>query len=225
MTVVRTDSGLVADVASLGPAKHSFLAAGFPAQNVFTGHGVLLGFSAENSGSADNSLTNSATVTGPAAGATIASIVLPAGTWLIGWTVGYGAGAVAAAEQNNMQLTGLAANLPAIIPGVANQQVIQQQVTLTTAGTTIAVKAIGAGTATAQYEAELTATPLVAGFVRCFDGRGAATAQVTTSQLPELGSQTEWLGDTGTEIKQGLWVAATAPSIAITVFYIVIQDE
>lgn len=225
MTAVRTDSGLVADVASLGPAKHSFLAAGFPAQNVFTGHGILLGFSAENSGAADNSLSASATVTGPGAGATIASIVLPAGTYLVGWTVGYGAGAVAAAEANNMQLTGPAAPVTAIIPAVANQQVIQQQVTITTPGTTLAVKAIAAGTATAQYEAEIVATPLVAGFVRCFDGRGAATAQVTTSQLPELGSQTEWLGDTGTEIKQGLWVAATAPSIAITVFYIVLQDE
>lgn len=225
MTAVRTDSGLVADVASLGPAKHSFLAAGFPAQNVFTGHGILLGFSAENSGAADNSLSASATVTGPGAGATIASIVLPAGTYLVGWTVGYGAGAVAAAEANNMQLTGPATPVTAIIPAVANQQVIQQQVTITTPGTTLAVKAIAAGTATAQYEAEIVATPLVAGFVRCFDGRGAATAQVTTSQLPELGSQTEWLGDTGTEIKQGLWVAATAPSIAITVFYIVLQDE
>ena len=225
MTVVRTDSGLVADVASLGPAKHSFLAAGFPAQNVFTGHGILLGFSAENSGATDNSLTASATVTGPAAGATIASIVLPAGTWQVGWTVGYGAGAVAAAEANNMQLTGSAAPVTAIIPAVANQQVIQQAVVFTTAGTTLAVKAINLATATAQYEAELVATPLVAGFMRLFDGRSGPTAQVATSQLPELGSQTEWLGDTGVELKQGLWVAATAPSIAVAVFYIVLQDE
>lgn len=225
MTVVRSDSGLVADVTSLGPAKHSFLPAGFPAQNVFTGHGILLGFSAENSGSADNSLTAEATVTGPAAGATIASIVLPAGTWVIGWTVGYGAGAVAAAEANNMQLTGLAANLPAIIPAVANQQVTQQPVTLTTAGTTIAVKAIGAATATANYEAQITATPVVAGFLRMYDGRAAATAQVLTAELAELVSETEWLGDSGTEIKQGLWVVATAASIAVTLFYIVIQDE
>lgn len=225
MTVVRTDSGLVAEVASLGPAKHSFLAAGFPAQNVFTGHGIFLGFSAENSGSADNSLTASQTVVGPAAGATIASIVLPAGTWLIGWTVGYGAGAVAAAEANNMQLTGPATPVTAIIPAVANQQVIQQQVTITTPGATIAVKAINLATATAQYEAELVATPLVAGFLRFYDGRSAATAQVATSQLPELGSQTEWLGDSGVDMKQGLWVAATANSIAVTVFYVVIQDE
>ena len=225
MTVVRTDSGLVADVTTLGPAKHSFLPAGFAAQNVFTGHGILLGVSAENSGAADNSLTNEGNVTGPAAGATIASIVLPAGSWVISWTVGYGSGAVAAAEQNNMQLTGLAASLQAIVPAVANQQVPQQQVTLTTAGTTIAVKAIALGTGTAVYEAQLVATPAVAGFLRVFDGRSAPTAQVLTVQLAELASETEWLGDSGTELKQGLWVASTVNSIAVTLFYIVLQDE
>lgn len=225
MTVVRSDSGLVADVTSLGPAKHSFLAAGFPAQNVFTGHGILMGFSAENSGSVDNALSTEGNATGPAAGATIASIVLPAGTWAISWTVGYGAGAVAAAEQNNMQLTGPAAPLTAIIPAVANTQVPQQQVVLTTAGVTVAVKAIGPGTATAVYEAQIVATPVADSFVRLYDGRGAATAQVAVSSLAPLASETEWLGDSGTEIKQGLWAAAPAGGIALTVFYLVLQDE
>jgi hypothetical protein len=225
VTVVRSDSGLVADVSSLGPAKHTFLAAGFAPQQVFSGHGILLGYSAENSGASDSSLSAEGTATGPAAGATISQLVLPAGTYVIGWTVGYGAGAVAAAEQNNMQLTGLAANLPAIIPAVASQQVPQQQVTLTTTGVTIAVKAIAAGTATAVYEAQLTATPVVAGFLRLYDGRAAATAQVTTSQLGELATETQSFADNGIELKQGLWAAATAASIAAAVFYIVLQDE
>lgn len=225
MTVVRSDPGTVTDVSVLGPAKHSFLPAGFPAQNVFTGHGILLGFSAENSGNTDSSLTAEGSVTGPAAGATIASIVLPAGTWVIGWTVGYGAGAVAAAEQNNMQLTGPASPVPAIIPGVANTQQIQQQVVLTTPGTTIAVKAIAVGTATAVYTAQLVATPTSAGFCRFFDGRGGPTEQTATCFLAELASESEWLGDSGTEINMGLWVAATAASIAVTCFYIVLQDE
>lgn len=225
MTVVRSDSGLVTDVTSLGPAKHSFLAAGFAAQNVFTGHGILLGFSAENSGSADNALSAENSATGPGAGATIASIVLPAGTWAISWTVGYGSGAVAAAEQNNMQLTGPAAPLTAIIPGVANTTVPQQQVVLTTAGVTVAVKSIGAGTATAVYEAQIVATPVADSFLRLSDGRGAATAQVLTSSLAPLATETEWLGDSGTEIKQGLWVAAPVGGIAVTLFYVVIQDD
>jgi len=215
----------VADVASLGPAKHSFLAAGFPAQNVFTGHGILLGYSAENSGNTDNSLDNEGTVTGPAAGATIASIVLPAGTWVISWTVGFGAGAVAAADANNMQLTGIPTTLNAIIPAVANTQQIQQQVTFTTAGTTIAVKAIGAGTGTANYVAQLVATPTSAGFLRLYDGRQAPTTQVATAFLQEIASESEWFGDSGTELEYGLWVAATANSIAVTLFYIVLQDN
>lgn len=213
------------DVTSLGPAKHSFLPAGFPAQNVFTGHGILLGFSAENPGSADNALTAENTVTGPAAGATIASLVLPAGTWAVSWTVGYGSGAVAAAEQNNMQLTGPASPLTALVPAVANTEVPQQQVVLTTAGVTVAVKAIALGTATAVYEAQIVATPVAAGLLRVYDGRGAATAQVAVSSLQPLASETEWLGDSGTEIKQGLWAVAPAGGIAVTFFYLVLQDE
>lgn len=225
MTAVRTDSGLVIDVTSLGPAKHSYLAPGFVAQNVWTGHGILLGFSAENPGAVDNSLSAEATVTGPAAGATIASLVLPAGTWSISWTVGFGSGAVAAADTNNMQLTGPASALTAVIPAVANTEVPQPPVVLTTAGVTVAVKAIALGTATAVYEAQIVATPVANSALRLYDGRGAATAQVAVSQLAPLASETEWLGDSGTEIKQGLWAAAPAGGIAVTVFYLVLQDE
>lgn len=225
MTVVRTDSGLVVDPSSLGPAKCHFIAAGSAAQGVFTGLGVLLGFSAENSGSADNSLTGEGTVTGPAAGATIASVVVPAGTYAVSWTVGYGAGAVAAAELNNMQLTGGPSNVVALIPAVANQQQAQAQVTITTPGATIAVKAIALGTATAVYEAQLVVTPVAAGFVRMYDGQNAPTIQLATSFLAELQTETEWFGDQGLEIKRGLYVAPSVSSIAITVYFIVLQEE
>lgn len=225
MTVVRSDPGLVADVSSLGPARYSFLPAGFADNQVATGHVIFQGFSAENSGATDNSLTAENSVTGPAAGATIASLVLPAGTWVISWTVGLGAGAVAAADTNNMELTGPAAPLVAIIPAVANTQVPQPPVTLTTTGVTVAVKAIALATATAVYEAQIVATPVAAGFVRFYDGRGAATSQVATSALGELASETEYLGDSGLELQRGLWVVATSPSIALTVWYLVVQDE
>lgn len=225
MTVVRSDSGLVVDPSSLGPAKVHFVPAGSPAGAAFTGLGVLLGFSAENSGSADNSLANEGTATGPAAGATIASVVVPAGTYVVSWTVGYGAGAVAAAELNNMQLTGGPANVVALIPAVANQQQPQSQVTITTAGATIAVKAIGAATATAVYEAQLVVTPVAAGFVRLYDGQNAPTVQVATSFLAELQTETEWFGDQGLELKRGLWVVPGVSSIAVTVYFIVLQDQ
>lgn len=225
MTAVRTDPGLVTEVSGLGPARYTFLPAGFTNGEVATGHVIFQGFSAENSGSADNSLTAENSVTGPAAGATITSLVLPAGTWVINWTVGLGSGAVAAADTNNMELTGLAAPLVAIIPAVANTQVPQPQVTLTTTGVTIAVKAIALATATAIYEAQLVATPVAAGFLRCYDGRSLPTSQISTCFLAELQSETEYLGDSGIECQRGLYVAATASSIAVTVWYLVIQDE
>lgn len=225
MTAVRTDPGLVAEVSGLGPARYTFLPAGFTDNQVATGHVIFQGFSAENSGSTDNSLSTEGQQTGPAAGATIASLVLPAGTYVVSWTVGLGSGAVAAADTNNMQLTGLAAPLTAIIPAVANTEVPQPQVTLTTTGVTIAVKAIALATATAVYEAQLVATPVAAGFVRVYDGRGGPTSQIATCFLAELQSETEYLGDSGIECQRGLWVAATAASIALTVWYIVIQDE
>lgn len=225
MTLVRTDPGLVADVASLGPATIRFLPAGSPAQGVASGHVILLGFSAENSGSADNSLAGEGTATGPAAGATIASVVVPAGTYVVSWTVGYGAGAVAAAELNNMQLTGGPSNVVALIPAVANQQQAQAQVTVTTAGATLAVKAIGAGTATAVYEAQLVVTPVAAGFVRLYDGQNAPTVQAVTSFLAELATETEWFGDQGIELERGLYVAPSVSSIAITLYFVIVQDE
>ena len=69
MTVQRSDSGLDADLTGLGPGGYVNLAAGFAPQAVLTGHGILVGYSWENSGSADNSITAEGTATGPAAGA------------------------------------------------------------------------------------------------------------------------------------------------------------
>lgn len=225
MTVVRTDSGLVTDVASLGPAKPLFLAAGQSAQGLFSGHGVLLGFSAENNGGADSSITAEGAVTGPGAGTTIAQVVLPPGTYLIGWTVAYGAGAVAAVEQNNMQLTGLTGGpLTALIEATAGQGASQQPVTFT-GGATIAVKNVAAGTATAVYEAQIVATPVAGAFVRLYDGQNAPTVQVATSFLGPLASDTQWFGDSGIELERGLYVTPGTPTIAVTAWVVIVQDE
>lgn len=225
MTAIRSDSGLTQDASALGPAGFANLAAGFPAQEVFAGHCILKGYSWENSGSADNSITAEGNATGPAAGATIAQVVLPQGTYLISWIVGYGAGAVAAAEQDNMQLTGLpGGNVTAIIPEVASQQVQQATVEFTGAAT-VAVKAIGAGTATAVYEAQIVAVPVTAGFVRIYDGQPAVGLQVAASYLPGPGSETRSTGTEGIELQRGLYVAATSASITGTVYFIALQDQ
>lgn len=225
MSVQRSDSGADSDLTSLGPGGYVNLAAGFAAGEVYAGHAILVGYSWENSGSADNSITAEATVTGPAAGATIAQVVLPQGTWLISWTVGLGSGAVAAADTNNMQLTGLSGgSLVAIIPAVANTEVSQPGAEFTGAAT-IAVKAIALATATAIYEAQIVATPVVAGFARIYDGAQQAGLQVATSYLPGPGFDTQSLPDKGIELKRGLYVAATSASITGTVWFIALQDS
>lgn len=225
MTSQRSDSGADTDLTGLGPGGYVNLPAGFGSQQVLAGHGILVGYSWENSGSADNSITAEGTVTGPAAGATIASVVLPQGTWLISWTVGFGSGAVAAADTNNMQLTGLSGgSFVAVIPAVANTEVPQPQAEFTGAAT-IAVKAIALATATAVYEAQIVATPVTAGFVRIFDGAQQAGLQVATSYLPGPGFDTQSLPDKGIELKRGLVVAATSASIQGTVWFIALQDD
>jgi hypothetical protein len=220
VTIARSDPGLVVDAASLGPAKRSFLPAGFTNGQVFTGLGILLGFSAENSGATDNSLDAAGQVTGPAANAVIASLVLPAGTYVVSWQVGYGPGAVAAVENDNMQLRGVPTPLTALIQPVANVEAAQTPVTFTTAGTTISVNAIAAGTATAQYEAQMVATPVVAGFARLYDSSQGTANQLASSYLGQVGSETEWFGDAGVQLLRGLFVAVTSPSIAIAVYYV-----
>lgn len=225
MTVQRSDSGQASDLTGLGPGGYVNLAAGFAPQEVLAGHGILVGYSWENSGSTANAIQAEGTVTGPAAGATIAQVVLSQGLWLISWTVGFGSGAVAAADTNNMQLTGQTGGpLTALIPAVANTEVPQPQVEFTGAAT-VAVKAIALATATAVYEAQIVATPVTAGFARIFDGAQQAGLQVATSYLPGPGFDTQSLPDKGIELKRGLYVAATSASITGTVWFIALQDD
>lgn len=103
------------------------------------------------------------TATGPAAGGTIASVALPAGTFLVSWSVGLGAGAVAAADFDNMQLTLGAFALGSLNPAVANTVSPQSPAQLVGPGT-LAVKAIGAATATANYSAQISAAPVNSGY-------------------------------------------------------------
>lgn len=105
--------------------------------------------------------------TGPGATTVItgATVSLPPGVWNVVWQIGYGAGAVAAAEANNMRLRQAGATvLNGIIAAVANTQVPQEPVTIIVpagANQTIDIASIGAGTATANYEAQLVATQQV----------------------------------------------------------------
>lgn len=96
----------------------------------------------------------------PAAGTVIATTAaLPAGTYAVNWVVGL-QGAAAAADADNFQLfTGATAVMASVNPGAAGEYVQVVAEVVVTQGSTISVKAIGAGTAGVTYAADLSATP------------------------------------------------------------------
>lgn len=102
-----------------------------------------------------------ASVAAPGAGATVASISLVPGTYNVGWTVALTAGTPAAGDASNFGLyVGGVLQEQSATPGALGSWP-QQQVEVTVAATTtVAVKAVGAGTAGVTYAAELSAVPV-----------------------------------------------------------------
>lgn len=107
------------------------------------------------------SLTNYSSVTAPAAGGVLASLASPpAGVYQVQIIAGL-TGTVAAADQDNIELVvdGSVITvllLPAVVEGATDSPPFVIQVK--TAGTSIQLKAVGAGTATAVYRTMLVAT-------------------------------------------------------------------
>jgi hypothetical protein len=154
-------------------------------------------------GTAEASGTTQGSVVAPAAGATIASINLPTGVYVVKWTVQL-TGAAAAADADNFQLT---ATTPAATTSVNNGAAgIYQQADVTVvngpAATTIAVKAIGAGTAGVTYTASIDAVPADSATGQILD-QSQVLANVAVG--PGL-NPTQWLGDEGVEVTAGVAV-------------------
>jgi hypothetical protein len=102
------------------------------------------------------------TVTAPAALASIASVTLPPGTYTLAWQAGLDGGTPAAADENNFGLyVAGTRQLQSVNPmALGSWQQEPLQVTVGPGSTTVAVEAIGAGTAAVVYSAELVATPV-----------------------------------------------------------------
>jgi hypothetical protein len=128
-------------------------------QDIVTGPAYLRAVSLRDVLS-DVPVQSSGNVVAPAAGATIAvTAALVGGTYTVNWNVGL-QGAAAAADANNFQLVD--ANgvvLGSINPGAAGDYPQDQAEVTIANGTTISVKAIGAGTAAVTYSAQIDATP------------------------------------------------------------------
>lgn len=100
-------------------------------------------------------------VTSPAAGATVVSLVLPSGGWTLNWIVQV-SGTVGAPEVDNFQLVSAGAVLDTSINGNAVAVPYQQlpsQVQIPIGGATVLVRANVLGTVGAVYAAQLVATP------------------------------------------------------------------
>lgn len=122
---------------------------------ILQGSGRLAGWSLRDVTSAGPQSASGAVVA-PGAGADIVALTgLPAGTYTIEWTVGL-QGAAAAADANNFQLYDTAGNILASVnPGAAGDYPQANAEVTIAAGTKVAIKAIGAGTAGVTYSADL----------------------------------------------------------------------
>lgn len=107
------------------------------------------------------SVNGTGNVTAPAAGTTITSAVLSQGTWQVNWQVLL-QGAAAAGDVNNFGLNLGATLVDTSENGEAAGALYQQDpvvLDVPAAGATLAIKAIGAGTAGVIYDAGFTAVP------------------------------------------------------------------
>ncbi len=179
----------------------------------------LAGWSLTSSAPAGSSLEASGTQTAPAAGAVIASVIVPAGQWTVTWLVGL-RGTPAAGEVNNFQLTAGAITETSLNQGAAGEYA-QITVTVTLAAlATLTIKNIGIGTAGAIYDAEIVVSPVTQ----------AATAQIndagqvigTVGVLSGL-SSTQMLDDCGVFTGSQLSVQALTGTIS-GVLYVTDHD-
>lgn len=183
---------------------------------LFTGGGVLRGWSLRDVAASQANET-SGNVTAPGAGATIASLTgLAAGTYQVTWTVGLN-GAAAAGDANNFELFDTAGNVIASVnPGAAGEYP-QLGVTLTVAaGATIGVKAIGAGTAGVVYSADIA--------IAASDPSHAVVEILDTQNIlgeidfTTFRSHTEWFDADGPQIQTQLTLHVVSGTVVGTVY-------
>lgn len=187
------------DVAvSLGGAKAVPVLDTTTGGRIASGKCALAGWSLRTT-SVQASLQVQGNVAAPAAGTVIATLALPAGEWVINWTVSV-EGTVAVAEDNNFVLQQGVTNLiTSINANVVAQPYPQPQITVSIAagGQNVVVRNIGAGTAASVYTADITASPVGApAIAEIFSGSNP----VAEIALPVGAVDTHWFGSGGIEM-------------------------
>jgi hypothetical protein len=178
---------------------------------------------------AGTSLSSYGAVTGPTALQNIASLALPAGTYQVAAATGFGgSGDTSGVETDNYGIYLGAAQISVIMTDVvgANTATVDLQpvgvVVVPAGGGTLTLKAIGAGTVTAQYRGLLIATPLAA----------AAAGNVVLAQSKEIAefaaqAGAAFAGPSGSLLPPGvdrtmrscdeLWAAWTGTPVLVSV--------
>jgi hypothetical protein len=166
-------------------------------------------------------LNATGTVAAPGAGATVASLSLPNGTYQVEWTVEL-AGTPGAGDVNNFALFIGAAQIATSVNLGANGNYPQEnaQAQVTFGPLTLAVKAIGAATVGSSYTANIVVTQLNKNAATIFDGK-MPIAQLSIG----LGDvDTRWFDDYGITAETEVSVTGTLGTISGTIWYYLLSD-
>lgn len=155
----------------------------------------------------------------PGAGTTIATLALPAGEWVLNWTVEV-SGTVAAAELNNFQLFNAATPLLVSVNGNAVGQPYPQSpviVSIPVGGANVLVKNVNAGTAASVYTASIAASPVGAVAIAEITSGGNPVAEIA---LPVGSVDTEWFGTQGLKVRSDVTLNVLSGSFRGAVYVI-----
>jgi hypothetical protein len=183
-----------------------------------TGGGVLAGWSLRDA-LADVPVEADGNVVAPAAGATIVSIAgVAAGTYTLKWSVGL-QGPAAAADANNFQVfVNAVATDASLNPGVAGDYPQADAVLVIPAGATVAVKAIGAGTAGVTYSAQISLEPngIIETIVELTSG-GDILGEISVA---DTGSASRWFGSGGPRFVNGVTLTVLAGAVRGVIYVV-----
>ena len=173
-----------------------------------------------NDGVAQQGLTVDQSANAPAAGATIASISLGNGEYLVEWTLTL-SGTPGAGDVNNVKLsigaTQLATSVNLGVAGNYPQEEVNASVTF--GPLTLAWQAIGNAVAGSVYTIEANITPVGISTGTVFDGAQA----IGFIGIPQGGTETQWFGDWGPQVRTKISVQATVGTIQGVLWYEVVN--
>lgn len=181
---------------------------------------VMCGWSFNN-GANSQQLKQNGSVASPGAGASIASISLGNGTYTVEWTVEL-TGTPGVADVDNVFLhVGAASVAQSSNLGIANDYPQpNSEVTVLSGPLVLKAQTGGAGTVGAIYTVTMTIIPVDDGTATIFDGQMAcAFIGMNTS-----GVDTQYFGDTGILVENGISVLSTLGTISGVIWYYLASD-